>query len=353
MTQLQELAGRLSLKTQLKHTNINTKILTRLIKDQFNPTISKMLKFILNNNYFEYADIIYQQKEGIAMGTNAAPTLANYYLDQLIDHEIINQDKTRNYYRYIDDIFFTWTGTTEELSHFAEGINNTVPNLKFTYKTSRDRIEFLDLNIITNHKTNRLEFYTFQKALNKYSYITTHSIHPESTIKRCIKGELIRYRRNSSNSFYFNHTKQLFKQRLLERGYRNNFIMPIFNSITYFSEPSTSISNDIKIPFILPFSKHSKSKEVRQNIKSLENELAIILPGSRIITAYSKRKNIGQILTRSKISKEQIQLIRQYRNEPDPIKNISTSFESKFPATVELSVSNKGIIMNLNCVSIN
>lgn len=326
------------------YTNIDIKILGDLIKKNFNITIYKMLNFIFKNNYFEYADDIYRQKDGIAMGTNAAPTLANLYLDKLIDCKMIENEKIKNYYRYIDDIFFTWSGSTTELTEFTSYINNLIPNLKFTYKSDEHRIEFLDLNIIINHETNKLDYYTFQKPLNKYSYITTYSCHPESTIKGFIKGELIRYKRNSSNSFYFNHTKNLFKQRLMERGYRRNYISPIFDQITYTSSPEPR-SDKIKIPFILPFTKHPMAKQVRINIKNLENDISKILPGSRIITAYSKRKNIGQLLTRSRLSKEQIQIIKKTNKNfynQNKIQNVSTP-KLKFPATAEFLSRNTSI----------
>ena len=49
--------------------------------------------------------------------------------------------------RYIDDIFFIWTHGEAELKKFMEGLNNFLPNLQFTYESSKKRVAFLDLNV--------------------------------------------------------------------------------------------------------------------------------------------------------------------------------------------------------------
>ena len=312
------------------YTNMLTEKLKDLISAECNPATVKMLNFILKNNYFEYGDYTYLQKDGIAMGTNAAPTLANFYVDRLIDKHLIIHENINNYYRFIDDIFFTWNGTLDQLESTIQITNNRVGKLNFTYKTNYERVEFLDLNIIKRKDNNKLDFYTYQKGLNKYSYITSSSCHPESTIKGFIKGELIRFKRNSSNSFYFNHTKNLFKDRLKNRGYREKFLSDIFNNITYESKITTNNKEVIKIPFIIPYSTHQDSKLVRNNIKNIEKYAQTSLPNSRIINAYSIRKNIGQILIRSKLSREQIDILYPPKNretEPKP--------QDLFPATKE------------------
>ena len=48
---------------------------------------------------------------------------------------------------YIEDIFFIWTHGEAELKKFMEGLNNFLPNLQFTYESSKKRVAFLDLNV--------------------------------------------------------------------------------------------------------------------------------------------------------------------------------------------------------------
>ena len=48
--------------------------------------------------------------------------------------------------RLIDDIFFIWTDTEENLDKFLEDLNKFHPSLRFTYEKSREKINFLDVH---------------------------------------------------------------------------------------------------------------------------------------------------------------------------------------------------------------
>ena len=53
--------------------------------------------------------------------------------------------------RYIDDIFFIWTKSEKELDEFMTHMDLYHSNVRFTYKKSHDKINFLDMTV---HKTN-------------------------------------------------------------------------------------------------------------------------------------------------------------------------------------------------------
>ena len=78
-----------------------------------------------------------------------------------------------------------------------------------------------------------LHFSTFQKPLNKYLYIPLESFHPSSNDKAFIKGELMRYVRNSSSFASFAETREKFWKRLRVRGYPFRFLLPLFRAIRY------------------------------------------------------------------------------------------------------------------------
>ncbi len=46
-------------------------------------TLSDLLKIVLKNNYFQFADQMYHQKQGTAMGTVVAPSYANLFMADL------------------------------------------------------------------------------------------------------------------------------------------------------------------------------------------------------------------------------------------------------------------------------
>ena len=105
--------------------------------------------------------------------------------------------------------------------------------IKITYEISDSKISFLDLLLFKVDGCATLHHSTFQKPLNKYLYIPYESFHPSSNKKAFIKGELMRYARNSSTFHSFSETRLLFWRRLRLRGYPAKFLLPIFREINY------------------------------------------------------------------------------------------------------------------------
>ena len=66
-----------------------------------------------------------------------------------------------------------------------------------------------------------------------YPGIPFESFHPSSNKKAFIKGELIRYARNSSSFASFAETREKFWRRLRLRGYPFRFLLPLFRAIRY------------------------------------------------------------------------------------------------------------------------
>ena len=95
--------------------------------------VTKFLFLILTLNNFIFNGINYLQKMGCAMGTKCAPTYANLFMGHFEEKHIYPKllNKVHLYLRYIDDIFFIWHGSKQELERFFEHINLVHPTIKF------------------------------------------------------------------------------------------------------------------------------------------------------------------------------------------------------------------------------
>ena len=225
------------------YPNIDTKkaiialdLLLREGKVAQTPLLVQLARLIFENNFLksEFSSDIYHQTFGIAMGTPFAVTAANafmYYHERDII-ELYSRNLTL-YKRFIDDIFVIWEGPRETLLQFLSAINTKDERIKITYEISDSKISFLDLLLFKDPAYNKLQYSTFQKPLNKYLYIPYESFHPASNKKAFIKGELMRYARNSSTFRSFSETRLLFWKRLRLRGYPARFLLPIFREINY------------------------------------------------------------------------------------------------------------------------
>ena len=76
------------------------------------------------------------------------------------------------YKRFIDDIFAIWHGGPKgTLLEFLNALNSKTDRIKLTYCIRESSISFLDLFLYRDTSSNVLQFFTFQKPLNKYLYI--------------------------------------------------------------------------------------------------------------------------------------------------------------------------------------
>jgi hypothetical protein len=169
------------------------------------------------------------------MGTAVAPTYANIVV-YMMEKEVL-RDMSRSvhlYRRFLDDVFaFMDRSAVEEFTH---RMNHLHSKLKFEFVVHPSEAAFLDLRI---HKGTRFEsagifdLSVHQKKMNLYLYIPYHSFHSDAMKRSFIQTELMRYIRNSSDITEYAQLKQIFYQRLRDRGYPPSFLLPLFDSIFY------------------------------------------------------------------------------------------------------------------------
>ena len=129
--------------------------------------IVKMTEFVLKNNIFEFDEKVKQQFAGTAIGTKFATPYACIYLDE-VETEFLKMQELQRlvWLQYIDDIFFTWNHSEDELTKFLENLNKFKSNLKFRYEIPKDNINFLNLNV--SMKESNLVNYLYFKETDRH-----------------------------------------------------------------------------------------------------------------------------------------------------------------------------------------
>ena len=108
----------------------NQELLCNISKNQF----EKLLRAALSNNYFLFDGSIYQQIDGVAMGSPLGPSLANAFLahyEQIWLNDCPDEFKRVYYKKYVDDIFVLFR-SSHHLEKFNEYLNTKHVNIKFT-----------------------------------------------------------------------------------------------------------------------------------------------------------------------------------------------------------------------------
>ena len=194
-------------------------------KDKIVPTedIIKIADFVLKNYLFEFDCKFYQQISGTAIGTKFAPPYACIFMDY-VETEFLKTQAIKPWLwkRFIDDIFFIWTDSEENLNKFLKDLNEFHPNLKFTYEKSKEKIIFLGVAIkLTNGKIVTDLYY---KPTDSYQYLHHDSCHAEHIKRSIIFSQTLRLDRICSQKSYVDsHVKEL-KNWFSKRGYQAKVI---------------------------------------------------------------------------------------------------------------------------------
>ena len=145
---------------------------------------------VLKKNIFEHNLSFLKQIRGTPIGTKMAPPYAIIFMGDLEERILQSCSfKPLVWWRYIDDIFLLWQHEEEKLKETLDILNRYHPSIKFTSKYSRERIDFLDVEIIK--EGNRLltylsnpltPFSTFMQLL--VMHITQKN--PYRTVRLCV-----------------------------------------------------------------------------------------------------------------------------------------------------------------------
>uniref|UniRef100_A0A3P8U3H0 Reverse transcriptase domain-containing protein n=1 Tax=Amphiprion percula TaxID=161767 RepID=A0A3P8U3H0_AMPPE len=186
--------------------------------------VVSLTQWSLNNNIFLFQDRLYQQTKGTAMGASYAPNYAGLFLglwEERYVHSTENPFKQliKYYGRYIDDLFFIFTGTTEQLQEFHQYLNSTNPNIKLSLEFSNKEINFLDL-LISLDEQGSIHTSLFRKSTDRNTVLHAESFHPKSLIENIPFGQFQRLKRICNSQTDFNTQATEMQQRFVQRGYK-------------------------------------------------------------------------------------------------------------------------------------
>jgi hypothetical protein len=243
------------------------------------------------------------QTEGIPMGNNCAVEAATLYM-----HKLFGKLKSRKViFRrfYIDDIFILLYGSERSVQKHLRKYNLVNPKISINWNVSKTSVDFLDLHISLNPAQTKMSTQTHQKELNKYLYLPPSSFHPRHTKLGFIKGELIRYARLSSEPTTFLQTSELFRTRLLARGYTHrelNRIFENFDYTEYHNKTATRPNSEPPIIFTIPYNPTTKNLNVTRIYKNLPLYKDLNPAYQNFLTAWSQPPSLGKILLRAALN---------------------------------------------------
>ena len=241
--------------------------------------LRELFVFCTSKNNFIFNGVIYDQIDGIAMGSPLAPTLANLFMG-------VNELKwltgysgmgPQFYRRYVDDIFAVFENRKEALL-FLNYLNDQHNNIKFTKEENVDGgLAFLDISICN---LNGVSTSVYHKSTYTGLLTNFKSFAPCNYKKRLIVTLLDRTFKITSSWKIFDLDVKALKKCLMRNLYPapyidrviKNFLDKKISKVTEKDSPE-SVPNTryITLPYIGEYSKKAEIK-IRKMIKAFCKE---------------------------------------------------------------------------------
>ena len=269
--------------------------------------ILRLLEITLRKNDFTFDGEFFLQICGTAMGKSYAPGLADLYLEEF-DEKAKHGYKINPllYFRFLDDIHFVWTGTTEELKDFEIYLNSIIDGIHITFTFSHEKVNFLDTTIYRTYDaltdSHTLQTRVYFKDTDTHQLLHKQSFHPRHTFTGVLKAQLLRFKRISSSFSDYSDTCSILFAALRKRNYSKSLLRKMKRDIWITNDYVSSKTNNQKqiLPIVIPYNKIGI--ELARSWKSIIGQGQLFGEDSRLITAFCNGKNVYQKLVRSSIS---------------------------------------------------
>ena len=154
------------------------------------------------------------------MGAKSSPSYANIFMGKFEEDNIypLLTDNIVCYFRFIDDIFFIWTGSEELLHQVITKVNEVHNSIKFDYKYSYKEIDFLDTTVIINNDLT-ISTKLYVKPTDRNAYLQYSPYHPRSMKENIPYGQALRVKKICTNKDDLESSMETLKNNFINRGY--------------------------------------------------------------------------------------------------------------------------------------
>ena len=299
--------------------------LSSLVDSRFTKSfVLESVRFILENNFFEFNATMWHQLCGTAMGKSFAPPYACLTMGYLEETILIPKLIPRNFdgetakmiidylMRYIDDGIMALPETVS-IERFLGIMNSMNSSIQFTISLPEPRkiegrnfkcTNFLAIRVL-QQSDGTVKFDVYYKETNAHDYLAFDSHHPQHTKSNIPYTLAKRIVVISSEDSWMERNLDDLKQFLLERKYPIEIIEKgIYNAKLQGPAPPPSTTQ--VVPLISPFLGNLDSANIinttRDLLASSSNErLHQAFDQAKLVQFYTQTPNLLQLVYRSQL----------------------------------------------------
>ncbi|NJL55965.1 GIY-YIG nuclease family protein, partial [bacterium] len=213
------------------------------------------------------------------------------------------------YFRFLDDIFFTWTGTLDQLSQLQVFANSIIPDIHITLTIRHHSIHFLDTTVYKSYNSTDndnhvlLNTKIYSKSTDTHQLLHKLSHHPRHTTTGLLKSQFIRFKRISSNFTQYNTACNTLWQSLKHRGYSSSKYRKLKRDTYSTYKPKSQNTNNKDKP-IFPIVTYYDTASQQLN-KYIRTQLTDnpAFQNTTLISAYKNHKSLHKFLVSSKLNR--------------------------------------------------
>ena len=130
------------------------------------------------------------------------------------------KDMAEDWSRFIDDVLVFFKGDREKAHWFFDKLNSLYPgDVHLKWEFSDESIIFLDLEIILNRETKKIETKIYVKPSNKQLFLNYRSNHPAHVFKSIVYSQALRGVINCTHQEWAIDFMRLLKNKFLAQEY--------------------------------------------------------------------------------------------------------------------------------------
>ena len=236
-----------------------------------------LLRAATKDQLFTFNDQLYEQIDGVAMGSPLGPLLANAFMCS-IEETLERDGKMPTYYkRFVDDTLTIMPNKTSA-GNFLDTLNQCHSSIKFTMETeSNSMLPFLGTQLLNKH--TRVETKVYVKPTNT-GLLLHYKSHVDDRYKRgLLKTMLDRAYRLSSNWHYFSEECDRLKLVFSRLKYPDNLVNSTISRFVAARASDQPVSSPVvsdrldPIRVVLPFKDQASADIVRTQLKDLSQKI--------------------------------------------------------------------------------
>ena len=256
----------------------------------------ELLRIATKNQLFQFEGNLYEQVDGVAMGSPLGPLMANAFMCN-IEKQLETENKMPAFYkRYVDDTLSAMPDV-EAAIDFLTTLNNSHPSIDFTMELEENgRLPFLGMNVIRNGCY--LNTTVYRKPTDTGLLLHYHS-HVDARYKRSLINTMLNRAFKLSSTWKAFHEecerlKEIFSRLCYPEDHVQSTIRLFVDSkVSEESRTHVDEKRGDPIRVVLPFKDQKSANAVRRQLADLSRKIS-----ADITPVYTSKKIKEEIRVR-------------------------------------------------------